>query len=336
MKKLLSLIGTGMLAVSAVAPLVANTTYEPKTTDQLTLSYTEQQIKNDELPIPNAGNWDLSTGPGYFAYFWYSLFYLDEGFFIKNTDYYLANATDASYFLYSNEFNWNCHSFWWDDSLQEKWMLDTNNGIVNISEIKNQSKSELDHSHDILINKTDIEQNLSTSSYSHQRTVGHSLKLGMKLSTIIDIDAYVLDTKISVEISAEGTWTDTVTDTYNAPSQNVSVPANSEIDVDYFFYKTVDQVDTWIYKKYNLDQNLYIVFPFSDHMSWVGIFTAKDLFDKMKQYENTDWIFNIENGYVQKKDGNFYIKTTIPISYENDGTEFDVIVGPEKPLKEDI
>ncbi|PQP79099.1 hypothetical protein C6B38_02345 [Spiroplasma sp. ChiS] len=31
MKKLLSLVGAGMLAVSAVAPLVANTTYEPKT-----------------------------------------------------------------------------------------------------------------------------------------------------------------------------------------------------------------------------------------------------------------------------------------------------------------
>ncbi|PQP79428.1 hypothetical protein C6B38_01270 [Spiroplasma sp. ChiS] len=31
MKKLLSLVGTGMLATSAVAPLVANTTYEPKT-----------------------------------------------------------------------------------------------------------------------------------------------------------------------------------------------------------------------------------------------------------------------------------------------------------------
>lgn len=31
MKKLLSLVGAGMLATSAVAPLVANTTYEPKT-----------------------------------------------------------------------------------------------------------------------------------------------------------------------------------------------------------------------------------------------------------------------------------------------------------------
>ncbi|WP_162302580.1 ETX/MTX2 family pore-forming toxin [Spiroplasma citri] len=69
----------------------------------------------------------------------------------------------------------------------------------------------------------------------------------MKLSTIIDIDAYVLDTKISVEISAEGTWTDTVTDTYNAPSQNVSVPANSEIDVDFL----LNSWSSWymIYKK---------------------------------------------------------------------------------------
>ncbi|PQP77928.1 hypothetical protein C6B38_09310 [Spiroplasma sp. ChiS] len=31
MKKILSLVGTGMLATSSVAPLVANTTYEPKT-----------------------------------------------------------------------------------------------------------------------------------------------------------------------------------------------------------------------------------------------------------------------------------------------------------------
>ncbi|WP_162475822.1 hypothetical protein [Spiroplasma sp. ChiS] len=45
MKKLLSLVGTGILATSVVAPLVANTKYQPNTTDQLTLSYTEQQIK---------------------------------------------------------------------------------------------------------------------------------------------------------------------------------------------------------------------------------------------------------------------------------------------------
>ncbi|WP_272951894.1 hypothetical protein [Spiroplasma citri] len=28
----------------------------------------------------------------------------------------------------------------------------------------------------------------------------------------------------------------------------------------------------------------------------------------MKQYENTDWIFNIENGYVQKKMEIFILK----------------------------
>ncbi|QIA69937.1 hypothetical protein GL982_10785 (plasmid) [Spiroplasma citri] len=335
MKKLLSLIGTGMLAVSAVAPLVANTTYEPKTTDQLTLSYTEQQIKNDELPIPNAGNWDLSTGKGYFGYLWYCICY----FYQNEQPHFNYGINLGAFGANTDQANKNGNYFYlgWDDSLQEKWMLDTNNGIVNISEIKNQSKSELDHSHDILTNNSDKEQNLSTSSYSHQRTVGHSLKLGMKISTTIDIDAYVLGTKISVEISAEGTWTDTVTDTYNAPTQKVNVPANSEIDVEYFFYKTVDQVDTWIYKKYDTSQCLYIALPTNGDypLNYVN-YPAKDLFDWITQYENTDWIFNIQNGYIQKKDGNFYIKSTIPISYENDGTEFVVILNPEQPLKEDI
>ncbi|QED25583.1 hypothetical protein FRX96_09910 (plasmid) [Spiroplasma citri] len=71
-----------MLAVSAVAPLLLIQHTNQKT-DQLTLSYTEQQIKNDELPIPNAGNWDLSTGPGYFAYFLIFSFYFRWRFFIK-------------------------------------------------------------------------------------------------------------------------------------------------------------------------------------------------------------------------------------------------------------
>ncbi|PQP78329.1 hypothetical protein C6B38_06760 [Spiroplasma sp. ChiS] len=330
MKKLLSLVGTGMLATSAVAPLVANTTYEPKTTNQATLSYTKQEIKNDELPIPNAGNWDLSTGKGYFGYLWYCICYFNQK---EYSDYYKINL-DA-FGANTDQANKNGDYFYlgWDDSLQEKWMFDTNNGFVNISEITNKSKNELDHAHDVLINKNDQEQNLSTSSYTHQQTVGNSLKLGMKIGTTIDIDAYVLGTKISAEISAEGTWTDTVTDTYNATSQKINVPAHSEIYVDYFFYKTVDQVDTWIYKKYDTSQYLYIALPTNGDypLNYIN-YSAKYYFDLITKYENTDWIFNIQNGYIQKKDGNFYIKSTIPISYENDGTEFDVIVGPTQPL----
>ncbi|WP_162475799.1 ETX/MTX2 family pore-forming toxin [Spiroplasma sp. ChiS] len=316
MKKLLSLVGTGILATSVVAPLVANTKYQPNTTDQLTLSYTEQQIKNDELPIPNAGNWDLSTGQGFFKYFRYCINYLEWG----GPGPWVPSISVGNKMISLG--NW-----FWDENEQQNW-VEQGKGIVNISEITNKSKNELDHAHDVLINKNDQKQTLSTSSYSHQQTVGNSLKLGMKIGTTIDIDAYVVGTKISAEISAEGTWTDTVTDTYNATTQKITVPAHSEIYVDYFFYKTVDQVDTWVYQKYNLDQRLHFLM---NHVS-ASDFKVYELFDNIKKYENTDWIFNIPNGYVQKIDGDYYIKT-LPISYENDGTEFKVNVGPSKPFQ---
>nr|WP_011310483.1 ETX/MTX2 family pore-forming toxin [Spiroplasma citri]CAI94303.1 putative transmembrane protein [Spiroplasma citri] len=323
MKKLLSLIGATSITTSAVAPLVANTKYQPNTTDQSALSYTKQQIKNDELPIPNINNWDLSTGAGYFAYFWYCLSCLKGNIFEEKT--YAAN--------YRNEKDGD---YIWDDNLQEGYLQEK--CIVNIREITNISEIELDHSHDVLTNNSDIEQDLSTSSYSRQQTVGHSLTLGAKISTTFDITAYVLDTKISAEISASDTWTDTVTDTYNAPSQKVNVPAHSEIDVDYYFYKTVDQVDTWLYKKYDTYQLIYIVWPpeyFRDVVvepSFAVLYYVYELIDGIKKFENTDWIFNIPNGYLQEKDGDYYIKSTMPISYENDGTKFEVVCGSAKPI----
>ncbi|PQP79115.1 hypothetical protein C6B38_02425 [Spiroplasma sp. ChiS] len=63
MKKLLSLIGTGMLAVSAVAPLVANTTYEPKTEEVISSEDKVEiiQEKNEKLSNVNRKNFNLTN-----------------------------------------------------------------------------------------------------------------------------------------------------------------------------------------------------------------------------------------------------------------------------------
>ncbi|WP_162475817.1 ETX/MTX2 family pore-forming toxin [Spiroplasma sp. ChiS] len=330
MKKLLSLVGTSMLATSPVAPLVANTKYQPSTEESISsedkVEITQEKNGNDELPIPNVGNWDLSTGPGYFEYFWYCLNYLHN---LKDPTHknnidpneYWANKASSPYCLFTD-------SYWWDENEQQNW-VEQGKGIINIPKITNEKKDELDHAHDALINKTDEAQNLSTSSYTHQQTVGNSLTLGAKISTTFEINAIIENTKLTAEISASGTWTDTVTDTYNATTQKINVPAHSEIDVDYFFYKTVDQVDTWVYQKYNTDQYLYLVIPYEGDNVACNL-SVQRIFDMMKQYENTDWIFNILNGYVKKFNGDFYIKT-LPISYKHDGTEFDVVVFPAKP-----
>ncbi|QIA71912.1 hypothetical protein GL981_11490 (plasmid) [Spiroplasma citri] len=63
MKKSLSLVGAGMLAVSAVAPLVANTTYQPST-EELISSEDKVEItqeKNEKLSNVNRKNFNLTN-----------------------------------------------------------------------------------------------------------------------------------------------------------------------------------------------------------------------------------------------------------------------------------
>ncbi len=344
MKKLLSLLSVLTISGTAVPTTIAASPYQKEETiknndivyqqinnlEKLNRSKRENNT-NQELPIKNVGNWNLTTGQGYFKYLGWVVAY-KQGIFKNYSE--LAGVSASNW-----EYNVDLENL---DIWYDKTKTVSNEGFIDRIEKDNDNDFQfdnqlLDSSKNKLINNSNSTQKMLTSGYSHSVTKGRKVTNSFKITA--KVTAKILKDIFSFEYNNSNEWSEQSTDTLTAPPQSVDVPANSFIEVNYKLFKNKKIVkNSIIWQEISPDQN-YVVSLWTPY-AWEGSTTStwkwynnklKDWIKLIKE-NNLNWVLNIPNGFLkEKEDGKIVGRIAGLSDYESLESYYEVIISP--PVK---